>query len=144
MIKNKFLFYLLSCTWGLPMTFVGCLVGLVLLMTGRRPTKYGHCYQFQVGKSWGGVSFGPMFITSQSAPVHIKNHEHGHALQNCIWGLSFPFVIAIPSIIRYWYRKWLVISGRKKYSELPNYDSAWYEGEATKIGTEFMDWYNTK
>lgn len=144
MIRNKFLFYLLSFTWGLPLTLVGCVVAIVLLITGHKPKKWGYCYYFEIGKNWGGLELGPFFLVNKDASNHIKNHEHGHAHQNCIWGILFPFVIAIPSATRYWYREWLVRSGRKKYSELPHYDSVWYEGEATEIGTTFMYWYHTK
>jgi hypothetical protein len=31
----------------------------------------------------------------------------------------FPFVIAIPSAIRYWYRNWALTKGK----ELPDYDA---------------------
>lgn len=43
-----------------------------------------------------------------------------------------PFLVAIPSCIRYWYRELLVRSGEKKYADLPDYDSVWFEGWATK------------
>lgn len=146
MIHNKYLFYFLSFTWGLPMTLIGCLAASALIATGHKPKKWGYCYHFEVGKSWGGVNLGPVFITSKGASRHTKNHEHGHGFQNCVWGFLFPFTIAIPSATRYWHRKQLVKSGKKKSSELPAYDSVWYEGEATKLGTEFMNWYenNTK
>jgi hypothetical protein len=38
---KKFLFYLLSFTWGLPMTLVGCVVSFILLSLGYKPKKYG-------------------------------------------------------------------------------------------------------
>ena len=144
MVKNKFLFYFLSFTWGLPMTLIGLFAGLSLYIIGCRPTKHGYCVRFRVGKGWGGVSFGAVFITCHDAYQHTMDHEHGHSHQNCIWGPLFPFVIAIPSAIRYWYRVWVIKTGRKTWLELPSYDSAWYEGGATRIGTEFMNWYNTK
>ena len=142
MIRNKFKFYLLSCTWGCIMTLIGFVAACILRAIGYRPKKWGYCYYFEVGKGWGGVSFGPVFIVSKDSYDSVYSHEHGHAHQNCIWGILFPFAIAIPSVTRYWYREWLVRSGRKKYSELPDYDSVWYEGEASKIGTEFINWYN--
>ena len=144
MIRNKFLFYFLSFTWGLPMTLIGCIVAVVLLAIGHKPQKWGYCYYFEVGRGWGGLELGPIFLVSKTAIDKTKSHELGHGFQNCIWGVLFPFVIAIPSAIRYWYRKWLVKSGRKKASELPDYDSIWFEGQATSLGKEFMDWYNTK
>lgn len=143
MIKNKYLFYLLSFIWGFPMTSVGCFVAMILIFMGCKPTKYGYCCCFQIGENWGGLNLGPVFVTSRNASIHTKNHEHGHAHQNCIFGWTFPFVIGIPSAIRYWYRELLVGSKKKTYSQLPDYDAVWYEGRATKIGNEFMKWHNT-
>lgn len=141
-IKSEKLFNLLSWTWGLPMTLIGYGIAAVLKALGYTPKKWGYCYYFEVGENWGGVNFGPIFLTSKNPSEHTKAHEHGHGLQNCFFGFLTPFVILIPSASRYWYREYLVISGKKKYSELPDYDSAWFEGSATQLGTEFMDWYN--
>jgi hypothetical protein len=44
--------------------------------------------------------------------------------------------ISLASAIRYWYREYLVRVKGKKYSELPDYDSAWYEGMATELGNQ--------
>ena len=144
MIRNKYLFYLLSFTWGLPMTLIGCIAAVFLLIVGHRPYKYGYCCCFEVGNGWGGVNLGIVIIVSKTALEHTKAHEHGHAIQNCWFGFLMPFVVGIPSVIRYWYREWVVRSGRKKYSELPKYDAAWYEGSASKLGHKFMSWYTTK
>lgn len=142
MIHNKFLFYFLSFTWGLPLTLIGCLVALVLLMMGYRPQKWGYCYYFEVGDNWGGLEFGVIFLVNKNASKHIRNHELGHGIQNCYFGPSMPFVICIPSAIRYWYREYIVRSGQKKYYELPDYDNIWFESSATKLGTEFINQYN--
>ena len=144
MIKNRFWFYLLSFTWGLPMTLIGCVAAAFLLSLGYKPYKYGYCYCFEVGNGWGGLNLGVIIIVSKTALERTKSHEHGHAHQNCLFGFFMPFIVGIPSVIRYWYREWLVGSGRKKYSELPDYDAVWYEGQASEIGHQFMNWYNTK
>lgn len=141
-IRDKRLFYLLSFTWGLPMTLIGCVVAIVLLATRHKPKKWGYCYYFEIGDNWGGLELGPFFLTGKISSDHTKNHEHGHGFQNCFFGFLMPMIVSIPSAARYWYREWLVRSGRKKYSELPDYDAVWFEGSATKIGTEFMQWYN--
>lgn len=141
-IYNKFLFYFLSFTWGLPMTLIGCLVAAVLLITGHKPKKWGWCWYFEVGENWGGVELGLFFLTNKNPSEHIKSHELGHSHQNCTFGFLMPFLICIPSATRYWYREYLVRSGKKKYFELPDYDSVWFEGSATKLGTQFIDWYN--
>lgn len=144
MIRNKFLFYLLSFTWGLPMTLIGCIVAAVLLVTGHKPKRWGYCWYFEVGEGWGGLELGVFFLVSKDASIHTKNHEHGHGIQNCWFGFLMPFVICIPSATRYWYREYLLRSGKRKYSELPDYDSIWFEGQASKLGYKFIEWYNTK
>ena len=134
MKMNKSLFYTLSFTWGIVMTAIGLLAAMGLSITGHKAKKYGWCWHFEVGKGWGGVNLGLVFITGAGASEHTKNHEHGHGLQNCIWGVLFPFVVAIPSAIRYHDR-----NRRARLGEtLEPYDAVWYEGDATKRGNEFM------
>ena len=134
---NKFLFYLLSFTWGLPMTLIGLIVALVLMITGHKPKKHGYSLHFEVGNNWGGLSLGVVFLTDKTPSEHTKNHEVGHSIQNCYWGLLFPFVIAIPSAIRYWYRE-LKYSRKGKFPPT-KYDDFWVEGDATKRGTKFIE-----
>lgn len=134
---NNFLFYLLSFTWGLPMTLIGLIVALVLVITGHKPKKHGYCLHFEIGDNWGGVNLGIIFITDKTSDDDTKNHEHGHAFQNCYWGLLFPFVIAIPSVVRYWYREFKYY--KKGKTPTTDYDSIWFEGDATKRGTEFIE-----
>lgn len=134
---NKFKFYFLSFTWGLPMTLIGLIAALGLIVVGHKPKKYGYCLHFEVGGNWGGVNFGIVFITSKAPSTHTKNHEHGHGIQNCYWGFLFPFAIAIPSVVRYWYRELKYY--RKGKLPTTEYDSAWFEGDASKRGTEFIE-----
>ena len=133
---SKFIFYLLSFTWGLPMTLIGCIVSLVLLMMGYKPKKYGYTWYFEIGNNWGGLELGMMFLTSKNPSTHTKNHEVGHTLQNCYWGPLTPFVISIPSAVRYWYRE--LKYHRKGQTPPTKYDDFWVEGDATKRGTEFI------
>lgn len=140
MIKNKFLFYFLSFTWGLLMTLIGCTAALVLIIMGYKPKKWGYCYYFEVGQNWGGVELGIFFITSKNPTTHTKNHEHGHAIQNCWFGMLMPFIVSIPSAARYWYRYYLVHRKQKDWTELPEYNSIWFEGMATSLGNNFIEW----
>lgn len=130
---NSTLFYLISFTWGLPMTLIGCIVAMALKAMGYKPKRYGYCWHFEVGENWGGINLGVVFITSKNPSTHTKNHEHGHALQNCYWGFMFPFVIGIPSLVRCWY---FMLTPNKKH---PPYDSIWFEGQATEWGDRFMN-----
>lgn len=141
-IKSEKLFNLLSWTWGLPMTLVGCVVAAVLTALGYKPKKWGYCHYFEVGENWGGVNFGPIFLTSKNSSEHTKAHEHGHGIQNCFLGFLMPFVVSIPSAVRYWDRIYVVNKGLANEEDLEDYDAVWYEGSATQLGTEFMDWYN--
>lgn len=113
---KKALFYVLSFTWGLPMTLIGLVVSLVLLIAGYKPKKHGWCYYFEVGVGWGGLELGVIFLTSETTSKRTRNHEHGHALQNCIWGPLFPFVVSIPSAIRYWLRECKTRENKKKFA----------------------------
>jgi hypothetical protein len=133
---NRITFYLLSFTWGLPLTLVGLIVALVMICTGHKPQKWGYCYYFEVGQGWGGLELGIIFLTNKNPSVHTKNHEHGHAIQNCSWGFLMPFVVSIPSAIRYWYR---IIKKRLGYLNLTKYDSVWFESQATKWGTQLIE-----
>jgi hypothetical protein len=134
---NKFVFYLLSFTWGLLMTIIGLIVALILIIAGYKPEKYGYCLHFKIGNYWGGISLGLVFITDKTPSKHTKNHEHGHSIQNCYWGILFPFVIAIPSVVRYWYRELKYY--RKGKAPTTDYDAIWFEGDATKRGTKFIE-----
>lgn len=138
-MRNKVLFYVLSWTWGLLLNIVGAVVALVLIVAGKKPKKWGYCYYFEVGKHWGGMELGMFFLVNENPSVHIRNHELGHGLQNCYWGPLMPFVISIPSFVRYWYREIRTKMGLKNKTK---YDDIWFEGDATKRGTEFMTWYN--
>ncbi|MBQ4150237.1 MAG: hypothetical protein IJC81_00335 [Clostridia bacterium] len=123
---KRFLFYFLSLTWGLPLTLVGAVVSAALIICGKKGHLCRGCVHFEAGKNWGGVNLGLFFITNEGASSHIKNHEYGHAVQNCILGPLMPILISIPSAVRYHYRK------RRKCKTA--YEDIWFEKWATKLG----------
>lgn len=131
-------FYIASFTWGLPMTLVGCIVALCLLITGHKPHRFHYFIYFEVGENWGGFECGCFFVVNKGASLSIKQHESGHGLQNIMLGVFMPFVVSIPSAVRYWYREYLVRSGKKLSWELPPYDSMWFEGWATALGEKYF------
>ena len=130
---KKSTFYLLTFTWGLPLTLIGLIVGAALMIVGKKPEKWGACWHFKVGKNWGGLELGLIFLTDDEPSEHTKNHEHGHAIQNCYFGFFMPFVVCIPSAVRYWYRK--LKYHRKGLTPPTKYDDVWFEGDASKLGT---------
>ncbi len=134
---TKTAFYLLSFTWGLPTTLAGCIAAAGLRLSGLKPKKWGYCWYFEYGgRPWGGMSLGIFFLKDRSLGVHIKNHEHGHAVQNCYLGPFMPFVVAIPSFTRYWYREYL--KRVRHVQPKTHYDAVWFEGQATRLGTELI------
>lgn len=132
MIMKKCLYYILNLTWGLPLTAVGALAAFGCLLIGRRPKRHGGCWYFNIGSDWGGLNLGLFFFTDQWDSRTVKNHEYGHSLQNALWGPLMIFVIAIPSVIRYW------IHRIRTHYHKPNppYDAIWFEGQATHWGNQ--------
>ena len=130
---NKQLYNTLNHTWGIIMTLIGYVVYAVLRCVGFKPEKVGPCSHFKIGKNWGGISLGLTIITDDEPNKHILDHEFGHSIQNAFFGPLFPFIVAMPSVIRYWKRE----IDYKKGKELPDYDSIWFEGQATELGKKY-------
>lgn len=101
-ILSYSIYWLLQCTWGFIMTFMGAVVALIMLITGHKPHKIGPTIYFNVGEDWGGMSLGGFFFCDNTASLEIKYHECGHSLQNIILGPLMPFIVCIPSAARYW------------------------------------------
>lgn len=134
-IFKRIIFYILSFTWGGITSWIGLLVILFSLPFGRVFTYHGRLYAIW-GSDWGGCELGCFFICGRFSKEHTLMHECGHGLQNCIWGPLFPIVIALPSAIRYWYRRL-----KRKHNPqviLPKYDSIWFEGQATRWGEKYV------
>ena len=130
MKKANIFIWLLSLTWGLIMTLVGLCAAFFLLYRSYIPTRFGPSWVFVVGENWGGISLGPIVIVSKTAKIRTIYHEVGHTIQNAFFGPLFPFIVGIPSAIRYWYREW-----KKPKTD---YDAIWFEGQATQWGIEYM------
>lgn len=130
-------FWLVSFTWGFLMTLAGLLVAVVLIVTGHKPQHFHHFVYFTVGSGWGGFSLGGFIVVSKDATPATLRHECGHGLQNIMLGVLMPFLVSIPSCVRYWYREYLIRSGKKQYHQLPDYDSIWFEGWATSLGNKY-------
>ena len=133
---KPFLFYLLSFTWGLPMTLVGCVVATALRVSGHRPKRWGLCWYFEVGENWGGLELGVFFLVNRRSSRHTRCHELGHALQNCVFGPLMPLIVSIPSAVRYHYRLFLIRG--VGVTRLPSYDAIWFEGQATRWGEKII------
>lgn len=132
---NKPLYYILNIVWGFPLTLIGFVGALAVLISGHRPQRNGGGWVFRVGHDWGGISFGLFHFVDMEPTKRILAHEYGHSLQNMIWGPLMVFVIAIPSVVRYWVHQ----IRRKQNKPNPSYDSIWFEGQATRWGLKTID-----
>ena len=134
MPRKRWLYYLLSFTWGLPMNIIGAIVAGVLVCFRRRPVKYGWCLCFELPVNFG-MELGIFFIAPVNGSEHTKKHELGHSIQNIYLGPLSVGVVSIPSAVRFWVREWK----RRKGIELTTgYDDIWFEGQATSCGSLFM------
>lgn len=101
---SYFIYWLIQSTWGVITTFFGAIVSLVFILFGQKPKTFGPNIYFEIGKDWGGFNLGPFFFCEKDTPLSIKKHECGHGIQNLYFGPIFPFLILIPSYLRYWLR----------------------------------------
>ena len=139
-IYNKYVILFLNHTWGIIMTTIGYIARLVFLVLGIKGRKEGFVRLYKVGLGWGGLSLGTTVIVACDCDTEdIISHEIGHGIQNAIFGVLFPFLVAIPSAIRYWYREFKYYR-RDKLPKTP-YDSIWFEGQATLIGIIYRVFY---
>lgn len=137
------LYWILSLTWGIIMSFIGFIVALVILILKGEPYKNGCSIIIEIGEGWGGLSLGCFTFYGETSTrmqyEHLRKHEFGHSLQNCIMGPFFIFLVAIPSAIRYQYYTHKI----KKGYNFPYgwYDSVWFEKTATKWGIKAMRYF---
>ncbi len=131
---SKKTFYILSLTWGFPMTIIGLVIASALTLCGVTPTRWGTCWHFSIGEDWGGISFGPVMITQHMVGTYLKDHELGHAIQNCYLGFLMPIVVVLPSVIRYWYR---FVREKMGNPCKTDYYSIWFEKNASDIGRKY-------
>ena len=138
------LFWLLSLTWGLLMTLIGLLVtAFVIVFLKGKVHKNGYSYIVEIGGDWGGLNLGAVSLCGGYTTTcpnekwfqHTRRHEFGHSLQNCILGPLFPFLVSIPSAIRYHYQN----SRSKKGLSNKDYNAVWFESTASKFGTAVVD-----
>lgn len=126
--NHKWLYYILNLTWGLLMTIIGYIIALIMLITFHKPRFYKGVMYFISRKINGGFSVGMVLVVCNESDA-LKNHEIGHTYQNAIFGIFMPFIVSIPSMIRYWYIEHQEKKGKEIY-----YDGVWFEKSATDIG----------
>ena len=132
---NSPVFYLLSLTWGLPMTLAGAVVVGIAALFGKRVRRFGPCFYAEIGVNWGGVELGMFFVKDAAPSDRIRLHEAGHSVQNIRFGFLMPFIVSIPSALRYWYRRFAAFRWVKN---LPPYIAIWFERQADELGARYF------
>ena len=82
------------------------------------------------------MELGIFFLTNKKPTKHLLQHESGHAIQNCYLGFLMPFLVCIPSALRYWYRE--LKYNRQNVKPPTKYEDIWFEGQATKLGQKYF------
>lgn len=132
--KHRWLYYILALTWGGLLTYSGFIVLFILFIYKKinndcEINKYNGILQVKINDYWGGCSLGLIYLRDFESSDSINEHEFGHTFQNCLLGPLFIFLIAIPSVIRYWF------SGKLNKP----YDAVWFEDSATQIGRKLIE-----
>ena len=135
------LWVVLNLTWGILGTLIGLLTALVvtLLPIKKKYTRERMVIRITYGDNWGGLS-GVFFILvadnmGDEWTEHTIKHEIGHTFQNAVLGPLYPFIVIIPSVVRY-----QILNFRSKRGKPnPPYDGVWFEASATDAGTEFFE-----
>lgn len=125
------------------MSSIGLITLLVCLLFGGKPHKNGCTLIVEIGGNWGGVNLGFISLCgnySETSPKYYDEtrcHEFGHSIQNIILGPLFPFLVAIPSAIRYWYHR---LNRNKKQFPKDWYYKVWFEKYASLWGAYYITW----
>lgn len=134
--KQRWLYYLLHFTWGIIMIIIAGLVAGILAFVNlftknMQFKKYHGVLEIRLGQNWGGCDLGLVYLRDTTSSESVSEHELGHSFQ--VWlGIFFPFVVAIPSAIRWWIRR---LQPNKQHKP---YDSFWAEDAASQCGKWFV------
>jgi hypothetical protein len=134
-MKNKKIILVLNNTWGIIMTLIGYVARIVMRCKGVKGEKQDFAMLYRVGYGWGAISLGTtIIVANDQCSEYTLAHETGHTIQNAIFGVLFPFVIGIPSLIRCQYYNHLQGKGIKPKR---SYSSIWFEAQASMLGLDY-------
>ena len=135
--KQRWLYYLLHFTWGIIMaTIAGLTAGVLafvnLFTKNIQFKRYHGVLEIRFFKNWGGCDLGLVYLRDTTSLESVSEHELGHSFQ--VWlGIFFPFVVAIPSAIRWWIRRLQPNKAHKPYNAF------WAEDAASQCGKWYVD-----
>ena len=122
-------FTFLLFVWQLPQALIGLSIYLV---TRIEPIEYTNDHTgmtaLWIPIDWGACwSLGPFVFAYPEATDDTLKHETGHSVQSLILGPLYLFVVAIPSVFLFWWRRGFKKSEEWYYDHYP-------ENWANKLG----------
>ena len=138
-MKKTLIIVILNFTWGILMNIIGFIIAIPFIIKSLFSKTYKikkSCFAYSIPIPYNNGSFscGIFLFMCRDYDFYDTTHELGHSIQNAYWGILFPFVIGIPSIIRYWYREYIYHKGMFPRT---HYESIWFENDATRKGIKY-------
>lgn len=126
--QSKILYYGLQFTWGLLQNLAGAVVLLYTFCMAPhlKPCMIGRNIKVKTSYS-ANFSLG-VFVFVRNETGSVIQHECGHSLQNMYYGPFAVLCVALPSLVRYWYRR---ITHTNDYN---TYFDIWFEYQASISG----------
>lgn len=110
--KSKVLTILVNIILGVwqILCWIPALIGLAIFRNCELYTnKEANITVLKVNKGWlfGGACFslGPVIFVTPNCNENTIKHETGHSVQSLMFGFLFHFIVSIPSICLFWYRR---------------------------------------
>ena len=132
--KNKFVTYLVNfflAIWQFPQVLIAIILLAILYNAELYRNEHAGITVIKVNKKsmFGNACFslGPVIFVSQNSYEAIYKHESGHSKQSLYLGPLYLLVVAIPSVILFWYTK-------LKNKDLAFYNSHYPENWANAEG----------
>lgn len=111
MYKNRKALNVLLALWQLPQV----ILGVIMLAIFRNKKEYTNpvngitVWNISHHGAFGTACFstGPIILTNDNTAERTLRHETGHSKQSVYLGWLFHIVVSIPSVCRFWIRRWM-------------------------------------
>lgn len=131
---NRYLYYLLQWTWGLPQNLAGAVLWLFFHKNAH--FSFYHAKVIRVNSIFS-TSLGMFLFLGNGGTTYpealeqaILAHEYGHSFQSLLFGPLYFLVVGIPSVI------WARLPGFVRRRQLTgrSYYTVWPEKQANHLG----------
>lgn len=106
MTVTAIILYALLTLWTLPQSVLGALCFIIQKIRGKRHEHYSGWAPVWVRTDTFCFSLGLFVFTPENATPSVKMHENGHSIQSAMLGPLYLLAVGIPSVCRFWYKRW--------------------------------------